>query len=274
MFTYNINAQCRLAARANHPENTIIKVGSATFGDGSFNIIAGPCAAESDQQLHSIAKSVKSSGAQLLRAGAYKPRSSPYSFQGLGVEGLAILANVKKEFKIPVVSEMTDPAQLTLFCDVDIIQVGARNMQNYELLKCLGRAGKPVMLKRNPGATYEELLLSAEYLMAAGNPQVILCERGIRAFGCATRYTPDVSAIPVLKAMTHLPVIADPSHSTGRSDLVEAVSLAYAAAGADGVMLEVHSDPARSLCDGAQALTPDAFDRLCGKLGKLREALK
>lgn len=273
MYSCNFNEVCKLVARSSHPENTIIKVGSATFGNGSFTVIAGPCAVESEEQLYTAAKAVKSSGALLLRAGAFKPRTSPYSFQGLGVEGLAILANVKKELKIPVISEMTDASQLTLFCDVDIIQVGARNMQNYELLKCLGRAGKPVIIKRSPASTYEELLLSAEYLMAEGNEQVILCERGIRSFGSSTRYTPDVVAIPMLKSLTHLPVIADPSHSTGRADMVEPVSLAYAAAGADGILIEVHPDPARSLCDGAQAITPDAFDRLSHRLKSLRDVL-
>ena len=225
-------------------------------------MIAGPCSIESQEQLLEVAESVKKSGANMLRGGAFKPRTSPYAFQGLREQGLKILLDVKKAVDIPVVTEIMDISQLPLFEEVDVIQVGARNMQNFELLKELGRMPKPVLLKRGLSATLQELLMSAEYIMSGGNENVILCERGIRTFETATRNTLDLSAVPMLKELSHLPVIVDPSHATGISKLVKPMALAAVACGADGLIIEVHNDPAHALCDGPQSLTPRAFDEL------------
>lgn len=245
-----------------HPEDTVIDVSGLKIGGGSFQIIAGPCSVESSEQLTSIAKSAKRSGAGLLRGGAFKPRSSPYSFQGLEAEGIRLLLEAKKETGLPIVTEIMDLSQLPLFEDVDIIQVGARNMQNFSLLKELGKINKPILLKRGLSSTIKELLMSAEYIVAGGNEKVILCERGIRTFETYTRNTLDVSAIPVIKSLSHLPVIVDPSHATGMSSLVLPMSLAVAVSGADGLIIEVHNNPACALCDGEQSLTPEEFDSL------------
>lgn len=258
----------RLASRENHPENTVVTVGKAHFGQ-EFCLIAGPCSVESMVQINTIAQGVAKCGAQVLRGGAFKPRTSPYSFTGLGEDGLKLLRQAKEMIGLPIVSEIMDAAQLSLFTDVDILQVGARNMQNYELLKALGRCGKPVILKRGLSATLEELLHSAEYLLAGGNEQVILCERGIRTFSRQMRATLDVSAIPVLKKATHLPVIVDPSHAAGLREYVEPLALAALAAGADGLMVEVHDEPETALSDGAQALTLDAFAHLSDKVHRI-----
>lgn len=259
------------ANRKFHEENTVVTVGKTAIGGGALKLIAGPCSVESAEQIIEIAKSVKRSGATLLRGGAFKPRTSPYAFQGLRAEGLELLKLARAETGLPIVTEIMDAAQLPLFEDVDVIQVGARNMQNFELLKVLGRTGKPILLKRGLSATYEELLMSAEYIMAGGNSNVILCERGIRTFETYTRNTLDISAIPLLKQLTHLPVIVDPSHATGKASLVPPLSMAAVAAGADGLIIEVHNDPARALCDGAQSLKPDRFDVLAKNLMALSE---
>ncbi|MEA5016739.1 MAG: 3-deoxy-7-phosphoheptulonate synthase [Candidatus Limiplasma sp.] len=250
------------ANRKFHPQDTVVEVGDAKLGGGSLTFIAGPCSVESEEQICEVARAVKASGATMLRGGAFKPRSSPYAFQGLGKEGLELLLVAKKETGLPIVTEVMDPSQLPLFDEVDVIQVGARNMQNFELLRELGRQRKPVLLKRGLSSTLEELLMSAEYIMAGGNEQVILCERGIRTFETSTRNTLDLSAVPMLKQLTHLPVVIDPSHSTGISRLVPPMSLAAVAAGADGLIVEVHNNPACALCDGPQSLTPAAFDEL------------
>lgn len=252
----------KAANRKFHPSDTVIEVGDAKIGGGNTVVIAGPCSVESEEQIISVAKSVKASGAKLMRGGAFKPRTSPYSFQGLRDEGLKLLLAAKKETGLPIVTEIMSAAHLDLFSDVDVIQVGARNMQNFELLKQLGHCDKPILLKRGLSSTLEELLMSAEYIMAGGNNKVILCERGIRTFEKATRNTFDLSAIPVLKELSHLPVIADPSHATGVRSLVPPMSKAALAAGADGLIIEVHNQPEKALCDGAQSLTPDQFDEL------------
>ena len=254
------------ANRRLHPEDSLIDAGGAVFGAGHFQIISGPCSVENEAQICEVARRVKASGATLLRGGAFKPRSSPYSFQGLRAEGIELLWEAKKETGLPIVSEIMNAAHLPLFEKVDVIQVGARNMQNFELLKELGRTDKPILLKRGLANTVDELLMSAEYILAGGNERVILCERGIRTFETATRNTFDVSAIPVLKKKTHLPVIADPSHAGGINYLVRPLALAAVAAGADGVMIEVHDDPTRALSDGAQSLTPDEFDALAKEI--------
>lgn len=257
-----IQSPYKLASRTFHPENTVIDVAGVKFGSGEFPIIAGPCSVESKDQICDVANSVKSSGAAMLRGGAFKPRTSPYSFQGMRANGLELLSEAKKATGLPVVTEIADIAHLELFKDVDVIQVGARNMQNYELLRELGKQDKPILLKRGLASTIEDLLMSAEHIMCAGNPNVILCERGIRTFETATRNTLDLSAIPVLKKKTHLPVIVDPSHGTGNSKLVKPMALAAAAAGADGLMIEVHNNPQTALSDGPQSITPEAFDEL------------
>ncbi len=264
------------ANRKFHPENTVIKVGNASIGDGSLTLIAGPCSVESEEQICSIAQSVKDAGAHLMRGGAFKPRTSPYSFQGLREEGLRLLALAKEHTGLPIVTEIMDISQMDNFVkyDVDVIQVGARNMQNFELLKALGTMKKPILLKRGLANTYEELLMSAEYIMAGGNQQVMLCERGIRTFETYTRNTLDVAAIPVLKTLSHLPIIIDPSHSAGKSALVAPLSCAAAAAGADGLIIEVHNDPAHAMCDGPQCIKPDTFATLVPKLEAIREAIK
>lgn len=250
------------ANRKFHMTDTVIDVGGAKIGKGSFTIIAGPCSVESEEQICSVAASVKASGAKLLRGGAFKPRTSPYAFQGLRANGLELLSEAKAKTGMPIVTEIMDLSQLPLFNDVDVIQVGARNMQNFELLKALGKIDKPILLKRGLSATIQELLMSAEYIMAGGNEKVILCERGIRTFETATRNTLDLSAIPVLKEKTHLPVIVDPSHATGIAAMVKPMSLAAVAAGADGLIIEVHNDPPHALCDGQQSITPKMFDEL------------
>lgn len=243
-----------------HPQDTIVDVAGAKIGGGNFQIIAGPCSVESREQVCQIAKDVKKSGARLYRGGAFKPRTSPYAFQGMRAEGINLLLEAKKESGLPIVTEVMDLSHLPLFEDVDVIQVGARNMQNFELLKELGHVNKPILLKRGLSSTLKELLMSAEYIMAGGNENIILCERGIRTFETATRNTLDLAAVPLLKTMTHLPIIVDPSHATGISSLVKPMAMAAAAAGADGLMIEVHNDPPHALCDGAQSLTPEEFD--------------
>ncbi|MBR3873964.1 MAG: 3-deoxy-7-phosphoheptulonate synthase [Clostridia bacterium] len=248
------------ANRKFHEEDTIVPVGDTQIGGDVFSVIAGPCSIESEEQVCQIAKAVQASGATMLRGGAFKPRTSPYAFQGLRGHGLELLLEAKRQTGLPVVTEIMDLSQLKLFDEVDVIQVGARNMQNFELLKELGHTGKPVLIKRGLANTLQELLMSAEYVMAGGNENVILCERGIRTFETATRNTLDLSAVPMLKKMTHLPIIVDPSHATGISWMVKPMAMAAAACGADGLMIEVHNDPKRALCDGAQSLTPEAFD--------------
>lgn len=247
------------ANRKFHPRDTVVEVNGVKIGGGSFQIIAGPCSVESEEQIVSVAESVKASGAAMLRGGAFKPRTSPYAFQGMRDKGIELLLEAKRVTGLPIVSEIMDLSQLDLFEEVDVVQVGARNMQNFELLKELGKTRKPVLLKRGLSSTLQELLMSAEYIMAGGNGQVILCERGIRTFETSTRNTLDLSAIPLLKTMTHLPVIVDPSHATGLSKLVKPMALGAAAVGADGLLIEVHNDPVHALCDGQQSLTPEAF---------------
>ena len=263
----------RHCGRVSHPEATMIQIGEVRIGQGSFCVIAGPCTVESEEQITAVAKTVKAAGAHMLRGGAFKPRTSPYDFQGLKEEGLAYLKAAKKATGLPVVSECMGIAELPLFEDVDVIQIGARNMQNYELLKAVGRTRKPVLLKRGIANTITEFLMSAEYIMAEGNDQVILCERGIRVFDDEPRNTPDLLALSLLRERTHLPVIADPSHATGSARHVPAMALAATAAGADGLLIEVHNDPTQALCDGAQALTPEAFEVLTEKLRKIRAVI-
>ncbi len=262
------------ANRKFHPENTQIKISeNVTIGDGSLHIMAGPCSVESEEQIVGIAKSVQKSGATLLRGGAFKPRTSPYAFQGLKSEGLDLLKTARKETGLPIVTEIMRVSHIDMFENVDIIQVGARNMQNFELLKELGKTNKPILLKRGLSATIEEWLMSAEYIMAGGNDKVMLCERGIRTYETFTRNTLDVSAIPVIKKLSHLPVIVDPSHAAGKSWLVEPLAMAAVAAGADGLIIEVHNDPPHALSDGAQSLTPKQFDDVAKKLFSLKKAL-
>lgn len=262
-----------LAARTGHPEDTVVSVGKARIGQ-DFCLIAGPCAVESSEQVTSIARQVSAAGAQLLRGGAFKPRTSPYTFGGLGAEGLELLCRAGRETGLPVVSEITDPRQLPLFREVDVLQVGARNMQNFELLRELGRQEKPVLLKRSFGATVTELLQAAEYILAGGNERVILCERGIRTFETDSRATLDVAGIAALKEQSHLPVLADPSHAAGRRELVAPLALAAAAAGADGLMIEVHDRPEEALSDGRQALTCGEFARLARRVQALTALLR
>ncbi len=261
------------ANRKFHPEDSVVEVAGHKIGGGHFQIIAGPCSVESEEQIISIAREVAAAGATMLRGGAFKPRTSPYAFQGLRAEGLELLLKAKKETGMPIVTEIMDLSHIDLFADVDLIQVGARNMQNFELLKELGHSDKPILLKRGLASTMQELLMSAEYIMAGGNENVILCERGIRTFETYTRNTMDVSAIPLLHEKTHLPIIGDPSHAAGISRMVEPLSLACTAAGADGLMIEVHNDPAHALCDGPQALRPDAFAKVVEKVKKVLTAL-
>lgn len=262
-----------LAARTGHPADTVVSVGKARIGR-DFCLIAGPCAVESSEQVTSIARQVSAAGAQLLRGGAFKPRTSPYTFGGLGAEGLELLCRAGRETGMPVVSEITDPRQLSLFREVDVLQVGARNMQNFELLRELGRQEKPVLLKRSFGATVTELLQAAEYILAGGNERVILCERGIRTFETDSRATLDVAGIAALKEQSHLPVLADPSHAAGRRELVAPLALAAAAAGADGLMIEVHDRPEEALSDGRQALTCGEFARLARRVQALTALLR
>ena len=258
------------ANRKFHPEDSVIDVGNVKMGGGNVQVIAGPCSIESEEQLCGIAQSVKESGATVLRGGAFKPRTSPYAFQGLRAKGMEILLTAKKLTGLPIVTEVMDVSQLDLFADVDLIQVGARNMQNFELLKELGRMKKPILLKRGLSSTIQELLMSAEYIMSEGNEDVILCERGIRTFETATRNTLDLSAVPLLKEHTHLPIVIDPSHATGYARLVPPMALAAIAAGADGLMVEVHNEPSRALSDGVQSLTPADFDTLMAQVNAIR----
>jgi len=261
------------ANRIFHPLDTVLefKKGNAKIGGSSFTVIAGPCSVESREQLVSVAEAVKKSGAAFLRGGAFKPRTSPYSFQGMGCEGIDLLVKAKKESGLPVVTELMEISQLELFEEIDMIQVGARNMQNFNLLKELGRSKKPILLKRGMASTMTELLMAAEYIMAGGNSQIVLCERGIRGFDNFTRNILDLAVVPALKKKTHLPVIVDPSHATGLSWMVPAMSKAAIAAGADGIIVEVHNDPEHALCDGEQSLTPDQFDNLMVTLRKYAE---
>lgn len=255
------------ANRKFHPADTILDLGGGSvIGGGQLGLIAGPCSVECEEQIEEVASRVKKAGAAFLRGGAFKPRTSPYAFQGLRAEGLELLRHARRQTGLPIVTEIMSAAHMVLFEDVDIIQVGARNMQNFELLKELGKCQKPILLKRGLANTIEELLMSAEYIMAAGNEKVILCERGIRTFETMTRNTLDISAVPLLKSMSHLPVVVDPSHAAGKSALVEPLAMAAVAAGADGLIIEVHNDPPHALSDGAQSLTPDQFDRLAARL--------
>ena len=261
------------ANRKFHPADTVIDINGTKIGGGNFMLIAGPCSVESAEQITEVANRVKASGAHVLRGGAFKPRTSPYDFQGLKEAGIELLLDAKKASGLPIITEIMSAAHLPLFEHVDIIQVGARNMQNFDLLSELGKIRKPILLKRGLSSTLKELLMSAEYIMAGGNEQVILCERGIRTYETYTRNTLDISAVPMLKELTHLPVVVDPSHATGRSRLVKPLSLAAAAAGADGIMIEVHNDPAHALCDGAQSLTPDQFDDVAKNVRSLLNAI-
>ena len=256
-----------------HPNDTIIEIGDAKLGGGNFAAIAGPCSVESPEQICNIAKAVKEAGASMLRGGAFKPRTSPYSFQGLRSKGIELLLHAKQMTGMPIVSEIMDIGNIDVFEHVDVIQIGARNMQNFELLKEIGRTDKVILLKRGLANTLKEFLMSAEYIMASGNEKVILCERGIRTFETATRNTFDVSAIPLLKQMSHLPVIVDPSHASGLSELVRPLALAAVAAGADGIMVEVHNDPEHALCDGPQSIKPESFKSLMEDVLKVREIL-
>ena len=269
----DIEEPYKAASRKLHFEDSVIEVAGRKIGGGNFVTIAGPCSVESEEQVVDIAKAVKASGADFLRGGAFKPRTSPYDFQGLEADGIKLLEKAKAVTGLPIVSEVVDVRTLSLFENVDIIQVGARNMQNYGLLKTLGGIEKPILLKRGLSATYKELLTSAEYIMSEGNCNVILCERGIRSFEGYTRNTLDIGAVPALHKLSHLPVIVDPSHATGRAAMVEPMALAATAAGADGLMIEVHNDPMNALSDGEQSITPEAFDRLMGKLGAVRGAV-
>lgn len=257
-----------------HPLDTVVRVGDAKVGGGNFAMIAGPCSVESEEQIIEVATAVKAAGANILRGGAFKPRTSPYAFQGMKGAGIELLVKAKKATGLPIITEIMNISTLDLFNDVDIIQVGARNMQNFDLLKELGKTNKPILLKRGLANTLQELLMSAEYIMSEGNENVMLCERGIRTFETYTRNTLDLSAISVLQELSHLPVIVDPSHATGKARLVPPMAFAAAAAGADGVMVEVHNNPACALCDGAQSLTPAQFDALNKKVQQIREVLK
>ena len=262
------------ANRKFHPDDTVITLSNGTkIGDGSLTLMAGPCSVESAEQVTEIAKAVKASGANVLRGGAFKPRTSPYSFQGLKAEGLELLLKAKEETGLPIVTEIMSESDIDLFKDVDIIQVGARNMQNFTLLKKLGKLDKPILLKRGLCATIEEWLMSTEYIMAEGNEKVILCERGIRTYEKYTRNTLDLSAIPIVKSLSHLPVVVDPSHATGMNWLVEPLAMAAVACGADGLIIEVHNDPPHALCDGAQSLTPEEFDSVVKKVNRIKSAL-
>lgn len=261
------------ASRKFHQNDTIIHVGDVNIGGGNFAMIAGPCSVESEEQIIRVAESVKASGAHILRGGAYKPRTSPYAFQGLKDEGLRLLVEAKKVTGMPIITEIMNIRTLDLFEDVDIIQVGARNMQNFDLLQELGKTKKPILLKRGLANTLQELLMSAEYIMSEGNENIILCERGIRSFETYTRNTLDLSAVPVLHELTHLPVVVDPSHATGKARLVAPMANAAAACGADGLMIEVHNNPACALCDGSQSLTPEQFDQVCRNVRAIREAM-
>ena len=262
------------ANRKFHPQDTVVNCGGVLLGGGHFAVIAGPCSVESEEQIITVAQAVKESGAHILRGGAFKPRTSPYAFQGLQEDGIRLLLEAKKATGLPIITEIMSASTLDLFRDVDIIQVGARNMQNFDLLRELGRSKKPILLKRGLASTLQELLMSAEYIMSEGNENIILCERGIRTFETATRNTLDLSAVPMLHQLSHLPVVVDPSHGTGQAELVPAMALAAVASGCDGVMLEVHNDPAHALCDGAQSLTPAQFDELNRKMLQIHQIIQ
>ena len=268
-----ISEPYKKANRKFHPEDTVVDVAGVKVGGGHFVMIAGPCSVESEEQIETVAWAVQASGANILRGGAFKPRTSPYDFQGLKADGLELLAHAKKATGLPIVSEIMNADHLPLFENVDLIQVGARNMQNFELLRALGRIDKPILLKRGLANTLKELLMSAEYIMAGGNERVILCERGIRTFETYTRNTLDLSAVPALKEMSHLPVVVDPSHACGMARMVEPLAAAAAACGADGLMIEVHNDPSKALCDGPQSLTPEQYDRVAARVRRVREAI-
>ena len=264
----------KAANRKFHPDSSVISFPGGKIGAGHFAVMAGPCSVESEEQIIGIAKAVKAAGANVLRGGAFKPRTSPYSFQGLGAEGIRLLLAAKKETGLPIVTELMDFKDIDLFNDVDIIQIGARNMQNFNLLKEVGSHTKqPILLKRGMSATLQELLMSAEYVMSSGNPNVILCERGIRTFETAMRNTLDLGVVPVLNRLTHLPVVVDPSHATGYTYLVDPVATAAAAIGADGLIIEVHNDPAHAKCDGAQCQTPTEFQNTLAKVRAVRHAI-
>lgn len=266
----------KLANRKFHPDNSVVEIApGVAVGGKKLVVMAGPCSVESEEQIIDVAKHVQADGAAVLRGGAWKPRSSPYSFQGLKAEGLELLHKAHEATGLPVVTEITNPAHIDIFMDkCDCFQVGARNMQNFDLLKAVGRQEKPVMIKRGMSATYEEWLMSAEYVMAGGNENVILCERGVRTFETYTRNTLDLAAIPVLRKLTHLPIIVDPSHATGKSWLVDPLAMGAVATGCDGLLIEVHNDPAHALCDGPQSLKPEQFDALAKKLLRLKEFVK
>ena len=257
-----------------HPEDTVIEVGNVKIGGGNFCMIAGPCSVENEDQIVGIAKAIKEAGANMLRGGAFKPRTSPYDFQGLKATGIELLKIASKETGLPVVSEIMSATDLPLFEDIDVLQVGARNMQNFDLLKELGQTNKPILLKRGLAKTLKELLMSAEYIMASGNENVILCERGIRTYSDYLRNTLDLSAVPMLHELSHLPVIVDPSHATGIARMVPPMALASTACGCDGLIIEVHNDPVHALCDGAQSLRPEEYAKLAKKVSAVREALK
>ena len=261
------------ANRKFHPKDTIIEAGNARIGGGYFAMIAGPCSVESEEQIIAVASAVKESGASILRGGAFKPRTSPYAFQGMKDEGIRLLLEAKKATGLPIVTEIMNISTLDLFADVDIIQVGARNMQNFDLLKELGKTDKPILLKRGLANTLQELLMSAEYIMSEGNSKVILCERGIRTFETSMRNTLDLAGVVMLHKMTHLPVIVDPSHATGINRLVSPMAMAATACNADGLIIEVHNDPIHALCDGAQSLRPEQFDVLMGKIREIRKVV-
>ena len=269
-----ISEPFKSANRKFHPDDSVISVGNTSVGGDIFAVMAGPCSVESEEQVMAIARAVKAAGATMLRGGAFKPRTSPYDFQGLKADGIEFLLRAKQETGLPIVTEIMNANHLSLFEDVDVIQVGARNMQNFELLKELGRTKKPILLKRGLANTLKELLMSAEYIMAGGNENIILCERGIRTFETYTRNTLDLSAVPMLRELTHLPVIIDPSHATGVSRLVKPMALAAAACGAHGLMIEVHNDPVHALCDGAQSLTPEAFADVTAAVRRVLAAVK
>ena len=270
-----ISEPFKKANRKFHPDDTVVQVtDQVAFGGGHFQMIAGPCSVETEDQVETIARAVKASGAGMLRGGAFKPRTSPYDFQGLHGEGIRILLEVKKRTGMPIITEIMDIGHLPLFEQVDVIQVGARNMQNFELLKELGRINKPILLKRGLANNIKELLMSAEYIMSGGNEQVILCERGVRTFETYTRNTLDLSAVAVLHELSHLPVVVDPSHATGAARYVKPMAMAAAACGADGLMIEVHNDPAHALCDGPQSLTPEQFDDVARAVAKIRSAVE
>ena len=269
----HVSEPYKSANRKFHPDDSVIEIGGTKIGHGHFALMAGPCSVESEEQIISVAKSVKEAGATMLRGGAFKPRTSPYDFQGLKAEGIDLLLKAKKETGLPIITEIMNINHLDLFAEVDVIQVGARNMQNFELLKELGHTNKPILIKRGLSSTIKELLMSAEYVMSGGNENVILCERGVRTFETATRNTLDLSAVPVLHELTHLPVVIDPSHATGVARYVKPMAMAATACGADGLIIEVHNDPPHALCDGAQSLRPEQFEDLARAIRVIRSEI-